>query len=154
MYLYCTWYGLFFEPAFVSLACPRCRALQPICAYTCLTQDAFDHYQGDQFQNFDQYAAAHFNTQPTAPFPGPPTPPNHQHPAAPVHHNGQAQLHHGAVNGGPNAAPAFKPPQQPDGLPMTKMEPNLDADRQASNSADEEDLTPAQSRRKAQNRAA
>lgn len=119
-------------------------------AYTFLTQDAFDHYQGEQFQNFDQYAAAHFNAQ-AAPFPGPPTPPSHtQHP---VVHNGQSHpaAHHG-ING---AAPAVKAPSQPNGLAMTKTEPNGDIDgRQGSNSADEEDLTPAQSRRKAQNRAA
>ncbi|KAG6367191.1 hypothetical protein INS49_001376 [Diaporthe citri] len=108
--------------------------------------DAFDHYPGEQFQNFDQYAAQ-FNP-PTA-FPGPPTPPN-QHPVA---HNGQSQTNRG-VNGGGGAVVK---PSQPDGLSLsTKPEPvvDLDSGRQGSNSAEEDDLTPAQSRRKAQNRAA
>ena len=115
-------------------------------AYTSLTQDAFDHYPSDQFQNFDQYAAQ-FNPPPA--FPGPPTPPN-QHPVA---HNGQSHTHRG-VNG---AAAAVVKPAQADGLPLsTKPEPAADLDngRQGSNSAEEDDLTPAQSRRKAQNRAA
>ncbi|KAL2280293.1 hypothetical protein FJTKL_12569 [Diaporthe vaccinii] len=118
----------------------------PHMAYTSLTQDAFDHYPGEQFQNFDQYAAQ-FNP-PTA-FPGPPTPPN-QHPAA---HNGQSQTHRG-VNG---AAGAVVKPSQADALSLsTKPDPvvDLDSGRQGSNSAEEDDLTPAQSRRKAQNRAA
>lgn len=117
-------------------------------AYTCLTQDAFDHYQGEQFQHFDQYATAHFNAQPPPPFPGPPTPPNHHSVA---HNNGQPQPSHPGINGA--TGPAVKPPQPP-GLAMTKPEPIGDLDRQGSNSADEEELTPAQSRRKAQNRAA
>lgn len=111
-------------------------------AYTSLIQDAFDHYPNDQFQSFEQYAAAQFNTQ--SAFPGPPTPPN-QHPAV------QPHPHHDI-----NGASAVKLAQA-DGLPIsaTKVEPNLDIDRrQGSNSGDDEDLTPAQSRRKAQNRAA
>lgn len=114
-------------------------------AYTCLIQDGFDHYQGEQFSHFDQYANTQFNTQQPAPFPpGPPTPPNH-HPA--VNNNGQS---HSGMNG--VAAPAAKS-SQPSGLAATKIEPIGDLDRQGSNS-DEEELTPAQSRRKAQNRAA
>lgn len=116
-------------------------------AYTSLTQDAFDHYPSEQFQNFDQYAAQ-FNPPPA--FPGPPTPPN-QHP---VVHNGHSHSHRG-VNGA--AAAAGGKPSQADGLPLsTKPEPIADpeAGRQGSNSAEEDDLTPAQSRRKAQNRAA
>ncbi|KAL1859717.1 AP-1-like transcription factor [Diaporthe australafricana] len=108
--------------------------------------DAFDHYPSEQFQNFDQYAAQ-FNPPPA--FPGPPTPPN-QHPAV---HNGQPHSHR-AING---AATAAAKPSQADALPLsTKPEPvpDLDAGRQGSNSAEEDDLTPAQSRRKAQNRAA
>lgn len=155
---------LFSRARFIPRLPLPCLALQPTLlasgscwmrgnmskAYTFLTQDAFDHYQGEHFQNFDQYTAAHFNTQP-APFPGPPTPPSQtQHP---VVHNAQSHpaAHHG-ING---AAPTVKPPPQPNGLAMTKTEPLGDIDgRQGSNSADEEDLTPAQSRRKAQNRAA
>lgn len=147
---------LFIEPAFPPpLPVPRSAAhltsgvfLLDHKAYTCLTQDAFDHYQGEQFQNFDQYAAAHFNAQPPPPFPGPPTPPNH-HPV--VNNNGQPHPSHPGING--TTGPAVKPTQPP-GLAMTKSEPLGDLDRQGSNSADEEELTPAQSRRKAQNRAA
>lgn len=121
-------------------------------AYTFLTKDAFDHYQGEQFQNFDQYAAAHFNTQPPAPpqapfHQGPPTPPNQTQPQQLQQHNVAA-----GINGTAVSALEVKPPQLSDGLPVTKTEAN--GDRQGSNSADEEDLTPAQSRRKAQNRAA
>lgn len=102
-------------------------------------QDGFERYQNDQFHSFDQYAAAQFNTQ--SAFPGPPTPPN-QHPAV------QPHPHHD-INAPVKLA-------QADGLelpiPGTKTEPN--DQRQGSNSGDDEDLTPAQSRRKAQNRAA
>ncbi|KAM7205627.1 fluconazole resistance protein 3 [Rhypophila sp. PSN 637] len=89
----------------------------------------------DQFPGFDNYAAQ-FNSQQS--FPGPPTPPN-QHPAPVQPSNGTA-----------------RPTQsQADVLAMTKMEAEdqAQARRQGSNS-DEDELTPAQSRRKAQNRAA
>ncbi|KAH8884318.1 hypothetical protein GQ53DRAFT_829978 [Thozetella sp. PMI_491] len=91
-------------------------------------------HQHDQFQpNFDGYAP--FNPQQS--FPGPPTPPN-QHPG--VH--GQPQ------------------PVQPIGadaadlLPVTKTEASEQSHRQGSNSGEDDEQTPAQSRRKAQNRAA
>lgn len=121
-------------------------------AYTIITQDGFtEHFPNDQFQTFEQYAA-HFNPQQQT-FPGPPTPPNH-HPA--VVHNGQPQQLQQGLNG-TNGTAAIKPPSS-DVLSaaMTKSEPNADLEqsrRQGSNSDDEE-LTPAQSRRKAQNRAA
>ncbi|KAK3311419.1 uncharacterized protein B0T15DRAFT_74802 [Chaetomium strumarium] len=85
----------------------------------------------EQFQNYDNYAQ--FNA--SQPFPGPPTPPG-QRPVPPVN---------GLVHG-PTA----------DLLPAHKTEPDDQAlnRRQGSNSAEEDDLTPAQSRRKAQNRAA
>ncbi|ROW10179.1 hypothetical protein VMCG_01683 [Cytospora schulzeri] len=110
-------------------------------------QNTFEQCPGDQqYQGFDPYAAP-FNPQ--SAFPGPPTPPS-QHP---IVHNGQLHPQHG-LNGA--AALAFGPTQA-DGLPMTKSEPNGDAEanaRQGSNSAEEDDTTPAQTRRKAQNRAA
>ncbi|CAN8100108.1 unnamed protein product [Discula destructiva] len=109
--------------------------------------DAFDHYQAEQFQSFDQYATAHFNAHQPAPF-RPPTPPSH-HPA--VHNEGQSHPSHSAIDG--VAAPVVKA-SLPLGLAATKTEPIGDGDRQGSNSADDEELTPAQSRRKAQNRAA
>lgn len=85
----------------------------------------------EPYQNFDNYVQ--FNAQQA--FPGPPTPPG-QHPAVqPV--NGVARQPHPA----------------PDAIPITKTESEEQSRRQGSNS-EEDDLTPAQSRRKAQNRAA
>ncbi|KAK0729682.1 hypothetical protein B0H67DRAFT_4911 [Lasiosphaeris hirsuta] len=88
----------------------------------------------DQFQNFDNYVQ--FNATQT--FPGPPTPPG-QHPAQ-------------SVNG------ARQPPPPPASAAellaaATKAENDEQNRRQGSNS-EEDELTPAQSRRKAQNRAA
>jgi AP-1-like factor len=85
----------------------------------------------EPFQNFDNYVQ--FNPQQT--FPGPPTPPG-QHPVVQ------------AVNG--SAHPAIP---AADVLAVTKAESDEQSRRQGSNS-DEDELTPAQSRRKAQNRAA
>jgi len=76
-----------------------------------------------------------FNPQQT--FPGPPTPPG-QHPVAQPG-NGSAHTAHPAATA--------------DALAITKAENDEQSRRQGSNS-DEEELTPAQSRRKAQNRAA
>lgn len=111
------------------------------------SQEAFENFPNDQqYQAFDNGFSQHFN-QPG--FPGPPTPPNQTNQA------GQPVL-----NGGSQAVK-----QLPlDGMVVGKAEPGVDGDAQqkllaqqarsrASNS-DDEDLTPAQSRRKAQNRAA
>lgn len=89
----------------------------------------------EQFSGFDNYAAQ-YNSQTT--FPGPPTPPN-QHPPTVQ-----------PINGG-----AHPPQISADVLALTKMEAEdqAQARRQGSNS-EEDELTPAQSRRKAQNRAA
>ncbi|KAM7208946.1 fluconazole resistance protein 3 [Naviculisporaceae sp. PSN 640] len=89
----------------------------------------------EQFSGFDNYGAP-YNSQQA--FPGPPTPPN-QHPAPVQPINGTAH---------PSQTPA-------DVLALTKMEAEdqAQARRQGSNS-EEDELTPAQSRRKAQNRAA
>ncbi|KAK4242032.1 hypothetical protein C8A03DRAFT_40601 [Achaetomium macrosporum] len=91
----------------------------------------------EQFQNYDNYAQ--FNA--SQPFPGPPTPP------------GQRPVHAAAVppvNGLVHAGSTTEL------LPAHKTEPDDQAlnRRQGSNSAEEDELTPAQSRRKAQNRAA
>ena len=85
----------------------------------------------EPFQNFENYNQ--FNPQPI--FPGPPTPPG-QHVAQPV-----------------NTAAAHAAPPAADALSITKAETDEQSRRQGSNS-DEDELTPAQSRRKAQNRAA
>ncbi len=111
-------------------------------AYTIITQEVFDQFPNglspEQFQNFDNYVQQ-FN--PSQAFPGPPTPPGQQ---LPVH---------------PAAAPApvpglvHQPSAQSEMLPVTKVEVDEQTRRQGSNS-EEDDLTPAQSKRKAQNRAA
>ena len=61
-------------------------------------------------------------------------------------------MHSQGHAGGVNANLAHKNPQA-DILPMSKVDPDQSSRNNASNS-DEDDLTPAQSRRKAQNRAA
>ncbi|KAK7917025.1 bZIP transcription factor [Apiospora marii] len=97
--------------------------------------ETFDGFQShDQFQqNFDQYAQ--FNQQQAQTFPpGPPTPPTTHS----LHGQGSA-----------NVANPNKGLQQADILPLAKSDPG----NNGSNS-DDEDMTPAQSRRKAQNRAA
>lgn len=114
-------------------------------AYTIITQEGYDQFPSglpqDQFPAFEGYAQ--YNQQPV--FPGPPTPPNqhgrlHNQPQPAQGMNGAAGKPHAAV----------------DGLAISKAEPSEDlaqSRRQGSHS-DDDDLTPAQSRRKAQNRAA
>lgn len=122
-------------------------------AYSIITQEVYDHqfanggipaHEGlphDQFSGFDGYAQPFNHQQP--PFPGPPTPPN-QHPVpAAARVLGQPQ-------------PGLSAASSADILPpLTKqeLEDQAQSRRQGSNS-DEDELTPAQSRRKAQNRAA
>ncbi|KAI0839553.1 hypothetical protein F5Y06DRAFT_24435 [Hypoxylon sp. FL0890] len=104
--------------------------------------DVYDSFQNnDHFQqNFEPYAQ--FNHQPQT-FPGPPGPPTP--PTHPIQgQNGQIQSQ---VNGSSDVKSS-----QVDILPMAKPDP--DANRQTASNSDEDDLTPAQSRRKAQNRAA
>ncbi|KAK7748393.1 AP-1-like transcription factor [Diatrype stigma] len=98
--------------------------------------DVYEGFQNDQFQNFDQYGQ--YNHQPQPAFQGPPGPPTP--PTQPL--TGQNRLQ---VNG---AAKGLQP--QVDVISLTKADP----DRQTGSNSDDDDLTPAQSRRKAQNRAA
>ncbi len=107
-------------------------------AYTIINQDVYDQFpnglpqQHDQFpQSFENYTQ--YNPQQS--FPGPPTPPNQ--------HSAGLAAQHGLPIGDVNA----------DILTSAKTEPSDQSRRQGSNS-DDEDMTPAQSRRKAQNRAA
>ncbi|KAI1391921.1 uncharacterized protein F4822DRAFT_109314 [Hypoxylon trugodes] len=106
--------------------------------------DVYDGFQNNeqQFQqNFEPYAQ--FNHQPHQTFPGPPGPPTP--PTHPMHgQNGQNQSQ---VNGASDVKNS-----QIDILPLAKPDP--DANRHTASNSDEDDLTPAQSRRKAQNRAA
>ncbi|ROW16459.1 hypothetical protein VPNG_02690 [Cytospora leucostoma] len=115
--------------------------------FTTSPPNVFDQCPGEEpYRSFDPYAA-HFDPSPT--FPGPPTPPNTHHTV----HNGQFQPPHG-VNG---AAALVFGASSVEGSHVTKLEPKGDADantRQGSNSTEEDDSTPAQVKRKAQNRAA
>ncbi|PKS10447.1 hypothetical protein jhhlp_002198 [Lomentospora prolificans] len=113
--------------------------------------EVFEHYPNDQPQyqaTFDGSFPTQFNQNA---FPGPPTPPNQQQPA-------QALL---------NGVSAQVKPHGLDSLPVKQAEStSLEEQRKAQqayaqaqsrrgqSNSDEEDLTPAQSRRKAQNRAA
>ncbi|KAL2758548.1 hypothetical protein ACRALDRAFT_2099629 [Sodiomyces alcalophilus JCM 7366] len=128
--------------------------------------DIYTEYPADQhFNTFDPYVSPPFNpnSNPAAShaanhavFPGPPTPPN-QHPVASarptqLHH----QQHHHHSQNGMNAvstpAQSIKPQSE---LLAHRQESGDDQQhRRGGSNSDEEDLTPAQSRRKAQNRAA
>ncbi|KAL2020226.1 hypothetical protein VTK56DRAFT_8652 [Thermocarpiscus australiensis] len=107
---------------------------------TTSSPDVYDQFPSgiphDQFQNFDGYVQ--FNHAP--PFPGPPTPPG-QHPAAAA-----AQPVNGVVH---------QPGPAAEILPVSKLDPDDQGqNRKQGSNSEEDDLTPAQSRRKAQNRAA
>ncbi|KAI1493971.1 hypothetical protein F4809DRAFT_660304 [Biscogniauxia mediterranea] len=107
--------------------------------------EVYENFQNhDQFQqNFDQYGQ--FNQTQTFPGPpGPPTPPTHHS----IHSQNQVQVN--GVNG--NGSQQQVKNHQADILPLAKPDP--DANRQTGSNSDEDELTPAQSRRKAQNRAA
>ncbi|XXH02872.1 hypothetical protein Hte_009260 [Hypoxylon texense] len=104
--------------------------------------DVYEGFQNNEHfpPNFEQYAQ--FNQQPQS-FPGPPGPPTP--PTHPLHNqNGQSQPQVNSASG-VKSTPA-------DILPMAKPDP--DGNRATASNSDEDDLTPAQSRRKAQNRAA
>jgi AP-1-like transcription factor len=94
----------------------------------------------ENFQPIDQYGQYNNNPPPFARPPGPPTPP-----IAPSH--GQSQ--NGPITGAA-IAPAAKD-HQADISATTKADPEP---RQNASNSEDEDLPPAQSRRKAQNRAA
>jgi hypothetical protein len=108
-------------------------------AYTIITQEIFDQFPNgippEHFPAFDNYVQ--FNPSQAA-FPGPPTPP------------GQLPVH-AAVP--PASGVVHQPGSTSDHLAISKIEADDQSRRQGSNS-EEDDLTPAQSRRKAQNRAA
>ncbi|KAI1276294.1 hypothetical protein F5Y07DRAFT_408483 [Xylaria sp. FL0933] len=97
--------------------------------------EIYESFPGhEQFpQSFEQYSQ--FNHSQT--FPGPPTPPN-------LSLHGQ---NHAGTNGTHQAKGG-----QTDILPMAKSDP--DTNRATGSNSEEDDLSPAQSRRKAQNRAA
>ncbi|KAL0937656.1 bZIP transcription factor [Colletotrichum truncatum] len=106
----------------------------------------YTEYPNDQqFNTFDNYAAAaQFNPQHTS-FPGPPTPPNHGLPVQQQQAPQQQPKHNGM---------SVPPVQQPQADVVHKQEPLDDYSRRGGSNSDDDDLTPAQSRRKAQNRAA
>jgi AP-1-like factor len=111
-----------------------------------LQQDAFDPIPSEPFNAFDY--GQPFNNHPQAhAFPGPPTPPSqnsysHQYP----NQQQSAQMQNGAANGGRSSSNGDAP-----GVP--KSEGSAE-DASMLRGSDDEDMTPAQSRRKAQNRAA
>ncbi|KAK3336851.1 hypothetical protein B0T19DRAFT_437565 [Cercophora scortea] len=114
--------------------------------------DVYEQYPGngiahhEQFPSFDTYAHQ-FAAQPAFP-PGPPTPPNHHGVAQPL--NGAAHQSHAGT-----AATAAAVSAAADLLAMTKAEAeDLAQSRRQGSNSEEDELTPAQSRRKAQNRAA
>ncbi|RYP73931.1 hypothetical protein DL770_007691 [Monosporascus sp. CRB-9-2] len=102
--------------------------------------EVYEGYQNnDQLHNFDQYGQFNPQTQQHA-FQGPPGPPTP--PTQPVQARNLSQ----------SSGPAKNHQPQVDLIPMAKSDP--DGSRQTGSNSDDEDLTPAQSRRKAQNRAA
>ncbi|EPE04652.1 bzip transcription factor [Ophiostoma piceae UAMH 11346] len=138
--------------------------------------EGFHDFTSEHFPSFDSYGVQFApqqhqhqqqQPQPQAVFPGPPTPP------------GQHQLPRGGVHAAQQSQPQTQPPvtaavgqplsngsamvidQQagPDILSVTKTEPGMDdfqhdQNQRAGSNSDDEEMTPAQSRRKAQNRAA
>jgi hypothetical protein len=111
-------------------------------AYTIITQEVYDQFPNgiphDQFQNYDSYVQ--FNAAQT--FPGPPTPPG-QHLVHAAVHSRNGVVHQ------PAAAVSTA-----DLLAISKAEVEELNRRQGGSNSEDDDLTPAQSRRKAQNRAA
>lgn len=104
----------------------------------------------DPFQNFDYTQGFSANVaphQPTQAFPGPPTPPN---PPNQNVYTGQQQhqLRNGSFSNGVKPLPA-------DMMAMGNSDMGLDDQSLMRGGSDDDDsLTPAQTRRKAQNRAA
>ncbi|EGS22737.1 uncharacterized protein CTHT_0012120 [Thermochaetoides thermophila DSM 1495] len=105
-----------------------------------------------QEQQLPNFNAGYAPFNPTQPFPGPPTPPG-QHPAAAV---GAAGVVHpvGNVNGVNGAV--HHPAGPTSGILAAVPKKEIDEQQASSRKqgSSDEDLTPAQSRRKAQNRAA
>jgi hypothetical protein len=141
-------------------------------AYTIMTQEIFDQYPNvlptDQFQNFDNNYVHQYNTAQA--FPGPPTPPGQ----IPGQIPGSIGVHPVTAAATAAVAPAAVPAvtsaiHQPghasDLLHVPKPDPEEQQSQQQlqqqqqqqsrrQGSSEEEDPNPAQSRRKAQNRAA
>jgi AP-1-like factor len=116
--------------------------------------DTFDALPAEHFQAFDFPPAFGAHHQPGSRYPGPPTPPNQPvfgHNQSHHQQQQQQQRHH---NDGMNDASNglvhnLSPPHNDKSDPSSLDDPN------ARNGSDDDDsLTPAQSRRKAQNRAA
>ncbi len=146
----------------------------PLCApaHTLLLarlQEGFPEFAGDPFPAFENYGVQFPPAPQQSVFPGPPTPPG-QPLARPSAHAGQPQSLRPqqqvpastgiAVPLAPASAMITDPQSTPDILPNAKSEPGLDdlqqqeQSRRGGSNSDDEELTPAQSRRKAQNRAA
>ncbi|KAH6697055.1 bZIP transcription factor [Plectosphaerella plurivora] len=112
--------------------------------------DVYAEYPADQqYNGFNGYPPHFAQNAPQPGFPGPPTPPNN-------HHVVQQQQHHaGAINGNaPAGVTAANLKQAAANAQHDAI--NVDDARRAGSNSDDDDenKTPAQARRKAQNRAA
>ncbi|KAF7555417.1 hypothetical protein G7046_g6569 [Stylonectria norvegica] len=115
-------------------------------AYDSLPANSNDQYHGFEFNPTFNAAPAH---QPAPGFPGPPTPPNNHSVFSGQQHQPQHQLRNGSVSNGVGAIPGA------DIMTLPTSDAGLDDPNQArGGSEDDDSMTPAQSRRKAQNRAA
>lgn len=123
----------------------RTRVASRTASHPLPEQDVFDQLMPntlnnhDHYANYDQFAAF---TAPQPSFPRPPTPPSQ---AAAVHPVKRQLIQ-------PPAPPQSNILSLPERLPIEEPEDATQNPRQGS--TEDEDLTPAQSRRKAQNRAA
>lgn len=130
------------------------------------SQEGFHEFANEHFPAFENYGVQ-FAPQQSI-FPGPPTPPGQQMPLAAAH-AGQQQppqpQQHAPVTSVPAAAPLASTSAMvidQDILPITKPDPGMiddiqqqqDQSRRGGSNSDDDEMTPAQSRRKAQNRAA
>lgn len=124
----------------------------PSVPLTNASQEVFDNFPNDQqFQPFDNGFPQHFN-QPG--FPGPPTPPNQAgqagQPGQPVLSRGSHAIKQLPLEG----TVIGKAEAGVNGEAQQKQSQVAQRARSRASNSDDEDLTPAQSRRKAQNRAA
>lgn len=132
-------------------------------------QDGFHEFANEHFPTFENYGVQFAPQQPV--FPGPPTPPGQQlshtavHTGQPQPARPQQQTSATSTVAAPLAttsAMVIDQDMASDILPMTKAEPGAvddlqqqqDQSRRGGSNSDDDEMTPAQSRRKAQNRAA
>lgn len=134
-------------------------------------QEGYHEFANEHFPSFDNYGVQFAPQQPI--FPGPPTPPGQQmslgaaHPGQQQPQQQQQQQQHVPVTSVPAAVVPLAPTSamviDQDIMPTTKPDPGMtddtqqqqqDQSRRGGSNSDDDEMTPAQSRRKAQNRAA